>query len=946
MKRVFAWLTALTLLLGCVGTSAFTAAEETDAFAYVLLEDGTAEITGYTGERTDVTVPGMLDGHPVSAIGYQAFAYNMALMSVDIPAGVTQIGDDAFFGCTVLKRVSIPAGTASVGEYAFASCDALTGVELPESVVSVGARAFDRCQSLLAVSIPAENAAIGSRAFAGCAGGMTVFVPAGSATAQACQAQGVSVVEAEDASAAMRTYVDRLLATPTPVPTATPTPEPTPTPVTYKEERNVRLRVEDVSLSDGVSRTETKMITYLVDTFADGTCAVKGCLSDVKDLVIPETINGYRVTVIKGFGFNDLHSITIPDSVTTIDDRAALMNGGVVLMDWSKLTVYASAGSEAERYCREHDIAFGMLPDGMTPVECGLKWSVYTYDLYPDDTCVITGYEGDAKELAIPEELNGYRVTSIGENAFWSCSSLTSVTIPHGVTSIGRSTFEDCNSLTSISIPDSVTSIGDWAFENCSSLTSITIPDSVTVIGYGAFGGCPELILTPVERGLKWSVYTYDLYPDATCVITGYEGDAKELAIPEELNGYRVTSIGQDAFRNCDSLTSVTIPDGVTSIGNGAFYGCKALTSITIPEGVTIIGDSAFWNCSSLTSITIPNGVTSIGASAFQECRSLTSISIPESVTIIGDRAFYGCSALTSITIPDGVTIIRDRAFLYCRALTSVTIPDSVTSIEHWAFNDCSALTSVTIPDSVTSIDISVFENCPHITLYIHNNAYAIQYARERNIPFGVQLDGMAPVERGLKWSVYTYDLYPDDTCVITGYRGAFEQLEIPGAIQKHPVAGLGPGAFAGKGMTSVVLPDSVRFVAADAFEGCEKLRQVKVASTNPVFMSVNGVLCRKDDGQQVLQGTNAAPAQPAGGSAVTGRPMAAPTQKPTAAPTQKPTATPTQKPTATPGTQQGSGTGEKVEGSEGGFSATATPTAAPTPTPQPAATERMVTAE
>ncbi|MCD7902690.1 MAG: leucine-rich repeat protein [Oscillospiraceae bacterium] len=225
-------------------------------------------------------------------------------------------------------------------------------------------------------------------------------------------------------------------------------------------------------------------------------------------------------------------------------------------------------------------------------------------------------------------------VTSVGDYAFYKCSTLTSVTIPDSVTSIGDYAFYECSSLTNVTIPDSVTSIGDYAFYECSSLTSVAIPDSVTSIGQSAFGGC-----------------------------TG--------------------------------LTSVTIPDSVTSIGSYAFEGCTGLTSVTIPDSVTSIGDLAFYGCTGLTSVTIGNSVTSIGSRAFAQCSSLTSVTIPDSVTSIDDSTFFGCSSLTSVTIPNSVTSIGSYAFQNCSSLSSVTIPVSVTSIGYGAFALCSSLTDV-----------------------------------------------------------------------------------------------------------------------------------------------------------------------------------------------------------------------------------------------------------
>ena len=188
-----------------------------------------------------------------------------------------------------------------------------------------------------------------------------------------------------------------------------------------------------------------------------------------------------------------------------------------------------------------------------------------------------------------------------------------------------------------------------------------------------------------------------------------------------------VVSIGNAAFKDCSSLTSITIPDSVTSIGNAAFKDCSSLTSITIPDSVTFIGACAFNGCSSLTSITIPDSVTSIGAEAFRYCSSLTNITIPDGVTSIGWKAFSYCSRLTSITIPDSVTFIGAEAFRYCSSLTNITIPDGVTSIGEFAFFGCSSLTSITIPDSVTSIGKEAFSGCANLKEFTCPSSFAKQ---------------------------------------------------------------------------------------------------------------------------------------------------------------------------------------------------------------------------
>ena len=313
-----------------------------------------------------------------------------------------------------------------------------------------------------------------------------------------------------------------------------------------------------------------------------------------------------------------LTSVTIPNSVTSIGDRA--------FSDCSGLTSVT-------------------IPNSVTSIG---------YEAFRDCTSLTS--------ITIPNS-----VTSIGWSAFFGCSGLTSVTIPNSVTSIASHAFQRCSGLTSVTIPNSVTSIGYYAFDGCSGLTSVTIPNSVTSIDEGAFSGCSGLTSIKVENGNE----KYDSRNNCNAIIETSSNTliagCKNTIIPNS-----VTSIGSGAFYNCSGLTSVTIPSSVTSIGNDAFSGCSGLTSVAIPNSVTSISNSAFSGCSGLTSITIPNSVTSIGWYAFYGCSGLTSVTIPNSVTSIGDDAFDGCSGLTSVTIPNIVTSIGSSAFSGCSGLTSI----------------------------------------------------------------------------------------------------------------------------------------------------------------------------------------------------------------------------------------------------------------------------------
>ena len=379
-------------------------------------------------------------------------------------------------------------------------------------------------------------------------------------------------------------------------------------------------------------------------------------------------------------------------------------------------------------------------------------------------------------------------------------------------------------------------------------------------------------VLCAVGAGAEtYGDYEYSVLDDGTVEITGYNGSAEKVDIPSKIENKSVTSIGESAFRDFTSLTSITIPNGVTSIGKYAFNGCSSLTSITIPNGVTSIGrsafedctnlksitipnsvteicGSAFEDCSSLTNITIPNSVTSIGGWAFNGCTSLTSVTIPNSVTKIGSCAFEGCTSLKTVTIPNGVTYIDYCTFSGCASLTSITIPDSVTSIGYSAFIDCTSLTSVTIPDSVTSIDSSAFGGCSSLTaidVEVGNNNYTsvngvlfnkgktelICYPsgktdKSYNIPNGVTSIGYSAF---IVCTSLTSVTIPDSVTSI-GYYAFYGCTSLTSITIPNSVTSIGKYAFYDcSSLTSVTIPDSVTEIGGCAFRGCTSLTSITI---------------------------------------------------------------------------------------------------------------------
>ena len=203
-----------------------------------------------------------------------------------------------------------------------------------------------------------------------------------------------------------------------------------------------------------------------------------------------------------------------------------------------------------------------------------------------------------------------------------------------------------------------------------------------------------------VERG---NIY----FDKAKGTITDCDGSVTKASIPAEIDGVAVTSIGEDAFLSCTSLTGVTIPNSVTRIGDRAFRNCTSLASIDIPNSVTDIGNFAFSGCTSLVSINIPNSVTRIGDRAFRDCTSLASIDIPNSVTNIGSNVFNYCDGLENVDVENdnpkymslsGVLFTKDMSTLMkCPSRKSGTyrIPEGVVSIDDGAFQSCMNLTDI-----------------------------------------------------------------------------------------------------------------------------------------------------------------------------------------------------------------------------------------------------------
>lgn len=516
--------------------------------------DGYGAVLVSIGNCTDkdIVIAPTFGGMAVTRIDASAFSGCDFIESVVIPEGVTIISNEAFYLCKNLKKVTLPSTLDIIGSWAFANCENLEKVAIPNGIMIIEQRAFSDCVKLSSLTLGKDLERIEENAFMNCSSLKSVTIPSKVIYFGNSAFLGCSSLEKATLTKGIEMIGDSVFAD---------CPKLTAINFTGKIADWEKLvpsphwmkgsSIERVICSDGDARLKdsfdgTPGLTYSVakdgkSAFLAGIGVFSG-----SEIVVATEFNGLPVTSIAYRVINNAPNLTSIHISKTVTDLP----------------------KELFYQC---DKILSLTVDPENPVYMS------------EGNCIIERKTGKllygCNGSVIPD---GVKI--IGESAFASCTSLTSLTVPEGVEVIEPRAFSSCTALSSITLPESLVSVGEFAFSNSTSLESITFGSKIKTIDRNAFSGCTGL---------------------------------KKVDLPDTV------TLGRSVFQNCSSLQSIKLPAALTSLC-GTFFGCSSLESVVLPEKLTSLFGSTFSGCTSLKNITLPASVREINGSEFKDCVSLT----------------------------------------------------------------------------------------------------------------------------------------------------------------------------------------------------------------------------------------------------------------------------------------------------------------------------------
>ena len=850
---------------------------------------------------TEIVLPEGLE-----SLGEYAFTKCENLTSVSIPSTLATISGNAFEDCFALTTVSIAEGVKAIGDRAFCGCAVLTDLTLPSTLESIGEHAFIGCKSITEVTIPGGVSVISNNAFDGCEGLTNVIFHHGVTTIEEAAFQYCTGLRSLTLPESIETIGESAFYNCSGL-TAVIVPEGVKNISGYAFYGCTSLT--NIILPDGIESIGQHAFAYCRSLES---VAISGLVESVGDYVFYDCPSLKKVYCYT----------PTPPTIINIHDTPNFFT------NIAEATLYVLPGCKSIYESTPYWNDFGSI------VEISQTWTdgngiTWTY-AYDGTSATIVSCDKPEGHLTIPATVYlgemAVNVTEIADNSFKSKDGLLSVIIPEGVTRIGRHAFsQGCTNLKDVVLPSTITYIHPEAFTGASTMVNVIsyMQTPVSITGEYTFSNRTEATLY-VPEGTKatyeaangwkefqnikefslddsWldseaTLFMYSHLNDLDVELTECSRREGDIVIPKNIvkgnnvvvvtaladNVFNaaekqcdgitsvsipesVTSIGEEAFFYCDNLTRVNIPAQVTEIKNMTFSYCTSLTSIDLPESVTKIGSTAFSKCSSLKNIYIPEGVTSIGNSAFGDCTALKSVNLPENLASVGDKVFMNCTSLKSMMLPKGVKEIGNHMFDGCTGLTSVIIPSGVTKIGHWAFYNCENLTNVTIPESVANIGSEAFNGCPNLTTVncsirdivsisestFSNRANAALYVYEdvaddyRTAQYWQDFDihtvkhASWTAADGTVWQYVTGGILGADLteAYITGCSRPEGDVTVPSQVtdgtNTYDVAGIFQYTFTNsRNLTTVTIPEGVRFIGEMAFRGCTGLTSVTMPST------------------------------------------------------------------------------------------------------------------